>query len=140
MADFSALTGTPVPMPPGSFVSTCDADFPVGTPVYSSAAGACNKARANAAGTATPLGLALFTGIEGRRVRVKNAGPVDLSAAEWAGVVSSDSGALVAGARYFLSQGTAGKITRTEPESGLVVQIGVALSTTCLLLQLLTPQ
>jgi len=140
MADFSALSLSPVPMPPGSFVSTCDADFPIGTPVYASGAGACDKARANAVGTATPLGLALYTGIEGRRVRLKNTGPLTLSAAEWAGVVSSDSGALVPGDRYFLSQATAGKITNVEPESGLVVAIGVALSTTGLLLQLLTPQ
>lgn len=135
MADFSTTSLSSVPMPANTFISTCAEDCPIGSPLYSAGAGECGLAEANSVVKATLIGFAIQAGVADDRCRVKQSGPLTLTAAQWAARVSTDSGALVPGATYYLSQVTAGKIRRVLPDSGVVTVVGVALSTLCLLIK-----
>ena len=137
MADFTALSLSSVPMRANAFISTCEESFPIGSPLTSVFAGDpsnCERAEADSLVKANVIGFALFTGTLGRRVRVKQFGVLTLTAAQWAVFVTSDAGALVPGLAYYLSQSTPGAIRKTVPGTGVVAQVGIALSTTSLLI------
>jgi hypothetical protein len=138
MADFSTLSLSTVPMPPSTLISTCNEGFPVGSPLtlVPSVANRVTRARANTVADSGVLGLALYAGVEDAIVRVRQLGVLTLTLAQWAVIVATDSGVLVPGAAYYLSQATAGLLTRTQPASGIVVKLGLALSTRALSIQI----
>lgn len=70
----------------------------------------------------------------------QSAGPLTLTVAEWT-AITEEAGALVEGDAYYLSAANPGKITHTAPVAGgsFVVQVGIALSPTVLLVQIHAP-
>lgn len=108
----------------------------IGRAVYASAAGAVKLANANASGTVNIVGLVQATSINSAAAgEVATSGVVEATTAQW-DAVTGQTGGLTFGARYYLSNTTAGALTTTAPTSGFVVLVGVALSTTKLALQL----
>lgn len=134
MTDTSSVAGGRQPPNPNTFTGLAAANTRRGTPLYSNA-GALTAARANAAGTSRVVGLAFNEGVEDEEgMPVQYAGPLSFTAAEW-DAVTGESGGLTPGP-YYLSQGTAGALTKTAPGSGLLVYVGEALSTYTLLIQI----
>ena len=128
----------------GTFPSTMDVGFnPVGTAVAAdiSNPGQVVPAKADLGATAFVVGLYVAAagglGPVVRPVTVKNTGPVELTTAEW-DAITGESGGLTVDERYYLSAATAGKLTGTPPVGTGTFQtlVGIALSTTQLLLQL----
>jgi len=99
----------------------------IGQPVYSSSAGGCDLAKADAASTKKVIGL-----VEAASIASSASGSIItdgiLSSANWTSVIGAAT--LTSGAVYYLSEATAGEMTATAPATGFVVEIGVALSTT----------
>jgi hypothetical protein len=112
-------------------------DLLPGMPVYASAAETVDKAKGDAAGTAPVAGLCLRNGASGEPVPVLFAGPLDLPTAEW-DAITGGSGGLTRGSYYYLSAATAGHLTTTEPssEGTFGIRVGLALSTTTMLIQI----
>jgi len=108
-----------------------DATLIAGNAVYAAAAGHCDKARANAAATSRVIGLATTAITSGASGSIQTNGVVTLTTGEW-DAVAGTTGGLTYNTIYYLSAGTAGLITSTAPSttSQLVVQLGIALSTT----------
>ena len=98
----------------------------IGDIVYLNSADNVKKAKADASGTADAIAIATAT--------IVNA---TTGTYQTSGVLAGLSG-LTAGARYFLSAGTAGLLTSTAPSTvgQLVVEIGIAISTTELLIRI----
>lgn len=106
----------------------------IGIPVYISAANAFQPARANASGTCDVAGLVKDTSIAaGASGSVQTDGVFTASTAQW-DAVTGGTGGLTPGAIYYLSAGTAGRLTATAPSSTgeFVSRVGKALSTTAL--------
>jgi hypothetical protein len=95
-------------------------------------------AAATSAVTGIYLGPAPSTG--GKRGNVRYSGIVALELPEWS-IVIFEAGALIAGAIYYVASGSPGKITATPPagEGNEIVQVGVALSPSSLLVQIGPP-
>lgn len=134
MADLS----TPAPNPPASFPNTIAPLAAVatnaGAPVYPSAAGVVALAAATgAAALARPVGIARRFGAADEPIPVCYSGPVELPTAEW-DAVTGQTGGLTAGSRYFLGN-TAGHLSTSAGDTG--VQIGMAVSATLLIVQIL---
>jgi hypothetical protein len=109
--------------------------------VCSFGSGSCKRAKADALATATAIGLAAVgTNPPLSLMSVLVSGPVTATTAQW-DAVTGQSGGLTAGAVYHLSNGTAGWLTTSVPstEDHFVVRIGVALSSTTMLLQIQPP-
>ena len=113
----------------------------IGAPVYAFGAGTVKKAQANAASTANVLGLMfdVSTAAAGSG-QVCTDGVLTATTGQW-DAVAGTTGGLAFGVRYFLDPATAGHITATPPTTvgQLVVSIGVALSTTLLLVDIKEP-
>jgi hypothetical protein len=112
--------------------------FPAGSPVVqSSSAGQVVPGIADSANTASVVGVASIPGVAGEHVLTQFCGPLTLTTAQW-DQVTGGSGGLTPRARYYLSAGTEGRITTTAPSSGgtFRTQVGVALSTTDLMVQI----
>ena len=104
----------------------------IGNVVYFDSVGDAVKAQADADISALGVGFATGTiGIAGDG-NFQLDGIMTASEAEWNAVTEEGAGGLTEGARYFVSEITAGKITTTAPSSvgETVVQIGVAVSST----------
>lgn len=105
----------------------------IGTPVYISAANACQPSRANASGTAKVIGLVSATTIAASATGVvRKDGTLVASTAQW-DAITGQTGGLTPGSIYFLSSATAGRLVTTAPSTAgtdWVVPVGVALSTT----------
>ncbi len=102
-------------------------------------AGECFVSKADDEPDAQCIGLAERPAIDGDRVNIKYAGPLTLTTAEWDVILHNVVPAgLVAGAAYYLDASTAGKLTETPPSAGgtFLNQIGIALSTTTMLVQI----
>ena len=108
-----------------------DANLIAGQVVYASAAGHCDKARANAAGTSRVIGLAAAAITSGASGSIQTNGIVTLTTGEWDAAFGT-TGGLTFNTVYYLSAGTAGlgTATATTTTGQLVVQLGIALSTT----------
>ena len=108
-----------------------------GMVVYPSGADAVSKARANASGTAFPIGMAEATISNGASGNIIIEGVVTLTTGEW-DALAGTSGGLAYGTTYYLDPSTAGLITSTAPSTvgQFVVEIGRALSTTELVLDI----
>lgn len=80
------------------------------------------------------LGLVTVPGLEGDTVTVTFVGLVTLTVAQWT-AITGEVGGLTPQTAYFLdSSARPGKLTLTKPTTGFVAQVGVALSTTSMLL------
>lgn len=104
----------------------------IGNVVYFDSSGDAVKAQADADVSALGVGFATGTIASAADGNFQLDGIMTASEAEWNAVTEEGSGGLTEGARYFISEITAGKITTTAP-SGVgetVVQIGVAVSST----------
>ena len=102
----------------------------IGTPVYISAANACQPSRANASGTAKVIGLVSATTIAAAATgTIRKDGPLTATTVQW-DAITGQTGGLTSGGSYFLSEAIAGRLTTTAPATGWVVPVGVALSTT----------
>jgi len=148
MTDTSRTFGGRAPGNVNTFTSTVGSfgfsqDFPVGTPVCPSASVSDTviKARGNALATSKVAGVAAAAGVVGDPTRIQYAGPLKLTEEEW-DEITNDTGGLVRGTPYYLSQGFgSGKLTTSNtPNSGnFLVPVGIALSSTVLLVQIGAP-
>jgi hypothetical protein len=104
----------------------------IGAPVYSDSAGTFKKAKADAAGTKSVIGLindaSITNGVAGN---IMVNGYLTATTGQWDAICGT-SGGLTFGTRYYLSATTAGLLTSTAPSSvgQYVVEVGIALSTT----------
>lgn len=104
----------------------------IGEPVYVDGASSVDLARANASGTKNVIGLVASTSISAAASgNILTDGILTASTGQW-DAVTGGSGGLTAGARYYLSATTAGRLTTTAPTTvgQYVCPVGVALSTT----------
>jgi hypothetical protein len=102
----------------------------IGRAVYVSAADTVKLANANAAGTKQVVGLVFDTSINAAASgSIAVAGVVTATTTQW-DAVTGQTGGLTSGAKYFLSNTTAGALTTTAPTTGYIAPVGVALSTT----------
>jgi hypothetical protein len=107
----------------------------IGTAVYMFAAGSVKKARANAVGTTPVIGLVAQTTITNAVAgAIQVDGILAASTAQW-DAVAGTTGGLTFGVRYYLSEATAGLLTATAPSTGFVQEVGIALSSTELLIR-----
>lgn len=135
MSDSQIQPGGAPPPQPNTLNPEVTGTVLPGTPVYALSTGNIGPAKADAAATAYPLGMSLIPATTGERGQYRYSGPVTLSSAEWAAVLDTGS-SLTPGAPYYVSQASAGKITKTAPGSGLLARIGVATSPSCMLVSL----
>lgn len=108
----------------------------IGRAVYVSASGTVRLANANAAGTKNVAGIVYDASINSAASgAVSVSGSITATTGQW-DAVTGQSGGLTAGSIYYLSNATAGALTTTAPSTGYVCPIGLALSTTVLLLNI----
>ena len=108
----------------------------IGTPVYNDANNGVKKAKADAAGTSGVIGLVRDTSISAAATgAIQVGGVLTATTGQW-DTAFGTTGGLTRGVRYFLSAATAGLGTATAPSTTgqYVVYLGIALSTTDLLL------
>lgn len=111
----------------------------IGTPVYVAGNDAVDKARANATGTKDVFGLVADATIATTATGgIQTDGVLTATTTQW-DAVAGTTGGLTANTRYYLSQTTAGQITSTAPSTGWVVEVGIALSTTELKIDIKMP-
>lgn len=124
----------------GQVSQTADATLIAGQAVYQSAADHVNKAKADAAATADCLGLATAAIASGASGIVQYNGVVTLTTAQWDALCGT-TGGLTFNTVYFLSPSTAGLLTATVPTTvgQLLVEVGIAISTTELMIRPLRP-
>lgn len=102
----------------------------IGRVVYCSGVDTMRLANANAAGTKDVIGIVTSTSISsGASGSFACEGIITATTTQW-DVVTGQSGGLTTGAKYYLSNTTAGAMTTTAPSSGYVCLVGIALSTT----------
>jgi hypothetical protein len=124
----------------GQVEMTATSTVIAGGPVYVDGADSFDLARANASGTSRAIGLAT-TGITAAATgTVQVNGVLSLTTAEWDAAFGT-TGGLTPDATYYLSPSTAGRGTATCPTTvgQLVVILGIALSTTELLIRVSEP-
>ena len=114
-----------------------DATCIAGQIVYPTTADHVNLAKADAASTSKPMGLAAAAIASAATGSVQTSGVVVLTTAQWDAAFGT-SGGLVVGTYYYLSAVTAGLGTSTAPSTvgQYDVELGLALSTTELLLRI----
>jgi hypothetical protein len=108
----------------------------IGTPVYNDVNDGVKKAKADAAGTKDVIGLVYDASVSnGASGNIQVNGVMTATTTQWDAVFGT-TGGLTKGTRYFLSTATAGLAAATAPGTTgqYVVQLGLALSTTELLL------
>ena len=111
----------------------------IGQAVYTDASGTVKLAKADASGTRLVTGLVLDTTIANTSTgNIAVEGVITATTTQW-NAVTGGAGGLTAGAKYWLSNGTAGGITATAPTTGWLVYVGKALSTTQLELAIASP-
>lgn len=87
----------------------------IGTPVYVKSNGRVDKARANAIGTCTTLGIVRDTSISaGASGSIQFFGIVTATTGQW-DAVTGGSGGLTPGSYYYVSAASAGQLTTTAP-------------------------
>lgn len=108
----------------------------IGRPVYVSSAGQVSLANANSQSTKDVIGLVFNASInQGATGTIVTAGTIEATTTQW-DAVTGQSGGLTAGDRYYLSGNTAGMLTTTPPTSGYIAPVGIATSTTTLVLNI----
>lgn len=111
------------------------ATLPICNAVYSDGNGTVRKATANAAGTSDVTGLAYADINAATNGVIATSGEMTATTAQW-DAVTGQTGGLTPGARYFLDNTTAGRITTTPPSSGYICPVGKAISTTKMLVRI----
>lgn len=110
-----------------------------GAPVRLASLNSLITANATTAAGSNTIGLETKAAAEeGDDVEFVSSGLVELTAAQWDAVVQGESGGLIAGDAYFLNDNGAQKpLITTAPVTGghFIVQIGIALSPTVMLVQ-----
>lgn len=104
----------------------------IGSPVYCSANGTFDKARANAGSTSKVIGLVKTSSVASTASgEVVISGVLTATTGQW-DTITGGSGGLTKDTVYFLDAATAGKLTATAPTSvgQYIVPVGIALSTT----------
>lgn len=129
--------GSPIP-PSNAYNPIFTTAMAPGTPVSISTteADTVQPAKANSATTTYTIGVATSPGGAGVRGDIVYAGPVTLTAAEWA-LVLAGGGELVQGVPYYVSSTVAGQLTTVAPSAGgtFTAPIGYALSPLSLFVQ-----
>lgn len=113
----------------------------IGAPVYiKNSDGLVYLAKANALASASVFGLSRAAMVSVNAVVVPGiqSGSMGLTTAQW-DAITGQTGGLTRGSYYYLSQGTAGRITTLKPDSGIVMRVGLATSATSLEVQLGQP-
>lgn len=108
-----------------------------GQAVYINGTGKVDLAQADASSTAPVLGLVFDTTIASAAVgSIVTDGPLEATTAIW-DALTGDTGGLTPGASYFLSDATAGAITKVSPSAAgkYSVYVGQAFSATTLQVQ-----
>lgn len=115
--------------------------IPIGTPVYSDAATGVKKAKADATGTKSVLGLVSDTSITNATAgNIMLNGYLTATTGQW-DTAFGTTGGLAFGTRYYLSATTSGLGTVTAPSTvgQYVVELGIAISTTVLKIDIKSP-
>ena len=110
----------------------------IGAPMYYQAAGAVQKARANAVGTARVAGLMYDVSTAAAATgNMATDGVMSATTGQW-DAVTGQTGGLTFNQIYFLDPATAGKLTITPPVTvgQLVVKIGIAKSSVDMLISI----
>jgi len=110
-------------------------------PVYNDANDGVKKAKADASGTKDVIGLVADASIaNGVAGSIQVNGILSATTGQWDAVFGT-TGGLTKGTRYYLSAGTAGLGTVSAPNTTgqYVVELGLALSTTELMIQIKSP-
>lgn len=112
----------------------------IGAPVYSSASGSFNKAKADAAATSLVVGLVgqapsipiVSSGL------IQTSGPLTATTVQW-DAVTGDVGGLTFNSLYYVDPVIAGKLTKTAPVAvgQVVAPVGRAVSTTTMVIDVL---
>ena len=113
----------------------------IGTPVYNDVNDGVKKAKADATGTKDVMGLVLDASITaGVSGNIQLDGIISATTGQW-DTAFGTTGGLTKGVRYYLSAGTSGLGTPTAPSAvgQYVVELGLAISTTELLLNIKSP-
>jgi hypothetical protein len=113
----------------------------IGTPVYNDANDGVKKAKADASATVNVIGLVRDTSVStSASGAVHTSGVLTATTGQW-DAVAGTTGGLTKGTRYYLSAATAGQITATAPSTvgQYVVEIGIAISTTEMLVNVKSP-
>lgn len=113
----------------------------IGAPVYNDVANGVKKAKADASGTTKVIGLVRDVSIPAATAgAIQLSGVLTATTGQWDAVMGT-TGGLTVGTRYYLSAVTAGLGSATAPSSvgQNVVQLGIAMSTTDLLLNITSP-
>lgn len=102
-----------------------------GTPVYTVANDAVDKAKADASATKNVIGMVAASISAAASGPITISGVLTLTTGQW-DTAFSTTGGLTKDVRYFLSAGTAGLGTVTAPSTvgNFLVEIGIAISTT----------
>ncbi len=100
------------------------------TPVYDIDVDKVAPARANAAATTRVLAFVMADIAGAASGFCQPDGVIVGTVAQWNAVTEEGAGGLTTGSVYYLSAATAGKITLTPPTTGYVVEVGQAISTT----------
>lgn len=108
----------------------------IGRVVYTSGANTFNLANANNYSTSLAVGIVTNTTVaSAAAANIAVSGVVTATTTQW-DVVTGQSGGLTTGAKYYISNTTAGALTTTAPTTGVLAPIGIALSSTKLALNI----
>ncbi len=108
----------------------------IGRVVYVSGNDTVNLANANNYATSQAVGIVTSpTVAAGATANIAVAGVVSATMTQW-DAVTGQSGGLTTGAKYYVSNTTAGALTTTAPTSGVLAPVGIALSSTKLALNI----
>lgn len=117
-------------------------DAAPGAPVYSSASGAFELAKADDAVTTYVIGLASAEIGDGSSGMIQTTGPLTLTTAQW-DAITGDVGGLTFNTQYWVSPTTAGMLTDvapSTPSSGdFDALVGIAVSSTTMLIGISPP-
>lgn len=115
---------------PGSTLTNDEAtQVVIGAPVYIDGAGSFKKGVANSLVTSDLEGLLFQTTASGAQGIVASSGPLTATTAQW-DAVTGQTGGLTSGAKYYLDNAQAGKLTSTPPTTGFLARVGKATSAT----------
>ena len=138
MSDSTIEGSAPLPPTPTGYLTPVAAlNMPPGSPVIARASdGKAALAKADSDTTAAVIGLLARPATANQNTLVYYAGVLTLTEAQWNAIETGATTGLTPNATYYLSDATAGKLTRTPVSTGghRVASIGVALSTTQLLI------
>ena len=124
-----------------SLTNASGASVMIGTPTYVSIGGSFSLSKADASGTVEAIGLVRdATIVSAAAGNIQTDGVLTATTAQW-DAITGQTGGLTAGAVYYLSAATAGKLTSAAPTTTgqYVMRVGRALSVTDFDISILQP-